>query len=141
MKARILTTHLAAIASAGSLALRPYVFAAPSTAQVLPLRADSSLTELWEPAGLPVSNPTIPLWSAHPEDNPLAKVGSEGPLTSDADVCIIGTGTTGTSAAYHVAKSVAETPLQGDPLKIVLLEARDFCTSCIQTMSSSPESD
>ena len=81
-----------------------------------------------EPAPLPVSNPTVPFWSAHPEsDNPLAKVGSQGPLTHDADVCIIGTGTTGVSAAYHVARGVAERPLSKDPLKIVLLEARDFC--------------
>ena len=81
-----------------------------------------------QPAPLPVSNPTIPFWSAHlGSDNPLAKVGSEGPLTHDADVCIIGTGTTGVSAAYHVARSVAERPLSESPLKIVLLEARDFC--------------
>ena len=82
----------------------------------------------YEPAPLPVSGPTVPFWSARGlEDNPLAKEGSEGTLTSDADICIIGTGTTGVSAAYHVARSVAERPLDGAPAKVVLLEARDFC--------------
>ena len=110
-------------------------FAVTSLAAVFPgfvLGAEDEQVSLGMPFGhkrapLPVSHPTVPLWSAHPEDNLLAKEGSDGPLTHDADVCIIGTGTTGVSAAYHVARSVADKPISDDPLKIVLLEARDFC--------------
>ena len=60
------------------------------------------------------------------EVNPLAREGSEGMLTSGADVCIVGAGITGVSAAYHLAR------LRGasgdtEPLSVVILEARDFC--------------
>ena len=82
----------------------------------------------YKPAPLPVWSPTVPFWPARGlKDNPLAKGGSEATLTSDADICIIGTGTTGVSAAYHVVHSVAEHPLGGAPVKVILLEARDFC--------------
>lgn len=78
-----------------------------------------------EPAGLPVPNPSRAFWThGEPDCNPLAREGSDGPLASDADVCIIGSGITGVSCAYHLAQ------LQGrhdHPLKIVILEARDFC--------------
>ncbi|KAH8111819.1 DAO-domain-containing protein [Phellopilus nigrolimitatus] len=74
------------------------------------------------PASLPVSNSTRSFW-LHPSEkvNPLAKEGSNGPLTSDADICIIGSGITGVSAAYHLSKMVSGA-------KIVILEARDFCS-------------
>ncbi|EJC99722.1 DAO-domain-containing protein [Fomitiporia mediterranea MF3/22] len=74
------------------------------------------------PASLPVPNSTHSFW-LHPskEVNPLAKEGSEGPITSDADICIIGSGITGVSAAYHLSKSAPEK-------KVVILEARDFCS-------------
>lgn len=55
-------------------------------------------------ASLPVPNPTKSFWIDTPGANPLAKEGSEGILTSDADVCIIGSGITGVSAAYHLAE-------------------------------------
>ena len=77
-----------------------------------------------KPASLPVQNSTHSFW-LHPSEsvNPLAKEGSTGPLTDDADICIIGSGITGISAAYHLSKSE-------EPLKVVILEARDFCESC-----------
>lgn len=75
-----------------------------------------------EPASLPVSNSTHSFW-LHPskEVNPLAKEGSDGPLINDADLCIIGSGMTGISAAYHISK------MSEKPMKVVILEARDFC--------------
>lgn len=77
-------------------------------------------------ASLPASNPTRSFWIDTPNANPLAKEGSGGALTDDADVCIIGSGITGVSAAYHLSKSFAERP-SGHPIKTVILEARDFC--------------
>ena len=54
--------------------------------------------ESHSPAGLPVENPTPSFWtSSAPDANPLAFEGSEGPLTRDADICIMGSGITGES--------------------------------------------
>ena len=54
--------------------------------------------ESHSPAGLPVENPTPSFWtSSAPDANPLAFEGSEGPLTRDADICIMGSGITGGS--------------------------------------------
>lgn len=82
---------------------------------------------------LPVPHPTKSFWiNSSPDANPHAKEGSTDPLTEDADICIIGSGITGVSAAYWLARSVtarkggAKTTLQ-KPFKIVILEARDFC--------------
>ncbi|EPQ56208.1 FAD dependent oxidoreductase [Gloeophyllum trabeum ATCC 11539] len=78
-------------------------------------------------ADLPVPNPTKSFWlDSTPGVNPLAKEGSEGALTTDADVCIVGSGITGVSTAYHLSRL-----LQGStngPLRVVILEARDFCS-------------
>lgn len=72
--------------------------------------------------GLPVPNPTHSFWIDSPQANPLAKEGSSGPLTRDADVCIIGAGITGVSSAYHLARNL------GTGKMVVILEARDFCS-------------
>jgi Glycine/D-amino acid oxidases (deaminating) len=80
-------------------------------------------------ANLPVPNPTRSFWIDTPGANPLAKEGSEGPLTDDASICIIGSGITGISTAYHLSKSLAATNSNSTsrPIKAVVLEARDFC--------------
>ena len=71
----------------------------------------------------PVHNATRSYWMAGvPGVNPLAREGSSGPLTTDADVCIIGSGITGVSVAYHLSQLMDK-----DPLSVVILEARDFC--------------
>lgn len=75
-------------------------------------------------SNLPSVNPTRSFWIDTPNANPLAAEGSTGPLTTDADICIIGSGITGISAAYHLSKMVSATD---QPLKVVVLEARDFC--------------
>ncbi|ETW78513.1 hypothetical protein HETIRDRAFT_459844 [Heterobasidion irregulare TC 32-1] len=80
------------------------------------------------PASLPVPNPTQSFWlDSSPDANPLGREGSDVPLTSDADVCIIGSGISGVSAAYHLSKATEADPKLG-PLKAVILEARDFCS-------------
>ncbi|KAK7685831.1 hypothetical protein QCA50_011177 [Cerrena zonata] len=82
-------------------------------------------------AGLPVANSTRSFWFTDPNVLPSPKHGSEGPLTDDADICIIGSGITGTSTAYHLAKSFSEGGFVKDlnrPVKAVILEAREFCS-------------
>ncbi|RDX43860.1 FAD dependent oxidoreductase [Lentinus brumalis] len=80
------------------------------------------------PAALPVPNPTKSLWVDTPGANPLGKEGSTGALTHDADICIIGSGITGVSAAYHISRLLLEEGVDGKDLKITILEARDFCS-------------
>lgn len=72
---------------------------------------------------LPIANPTSSFWLT-PDNNPLLKHNSQGHLSiSEADVCIIGSGITGVSAAYHLSKMG-----MGDKKRVVILEARDFCS-------------
>ena len=73
---------------------------------------------------LPVPNSTQSFWLTTPGASPLAKEGSEGPLTTDADICIIGSGITGVSTAYHLARQLDQVDR---PIKAIILEARDFC--------------
>ncbi len=70
------------------------------------------------PNDLPVPNPTKSFWINTPGANPLADEGSHGRLTQEADLCIIGSGMSGVSAAYYLSKS---------NLSVVILEAREFC--------------
>ncbi|KAF7370157.1 FAD dependent oxidoreductase [Mycena sanguinolenta] len=84
-----------------------------------------------KPANLPHTDPTHSFWTHSPGANPLAAEGSTGALTDDADVCIIGSGITGVSAAYHLANAVGEGafPLGRDnKVRAVILEAREFCS-------------
>ncbi|KAF8233887.1 FAD dependent oxidoreductase [Tricholoma matsutake] len=76
-------------------------------------------------ATLPVPNSTQSFWLNTPGANPLANEGSHGPLTTDADICIIGSGITGVSTAYHLAKQLDQVDR---PIKTVILEAREFCS-------------
>ncbi|KAH0836901.1 FAD dependent oxidoreductase-domain-containing protein [Lanmaoa asiatica] len=82
----------------------------------------------FKPAGLPAPNPTRSFWAhSSPDANPLAREGSTGPLTTDADVCIIGSGITGVGVAYHLSEAIETNAGLPSPLKVVILEARDFC--------------
>ena len=79
------------------------------------------------PCSLPVLNPTTPFWSAKGlADNPLAKEGSMADLPDSVDICIIGSGITGTSVAYHLAKTMPLEPGK-PPHRVIIMEARDFC--------------
>ncbi|GJE93842.1 FAD dependent oxidoreductase [Phanerochaete sordida] len=76
----------------------------------------------------PVPHPTVSFWQTGLEITPPPDFGSEGGLTTDADICIIGSGITGWSAAYHLAKTFAEERSLSRPIRAVILEARDFCS-------------
>ena len=81
-------------------------------------------------AGLPVANSTRSFWFTDSNILPSPKHGSEGLLTDDADICIIGSGITGTSTAYHLAKAFSKGGIVEDldrPVKAIILEAREFC--------------
>lgn len=88
-----------------------------------------------KPASLPVPNPTKSFWIDTPNANPLAKEGSKGPLTEDTDICIIGSGITGVSAAYHLSRLLSEQPPSSGPLNITILEARDFCKRFVHNLN------
>ena len=98
----------------------------------LPLEGDQAVFQSQSKpyrASLPVPGPTKSFWTHGTLDaNPLAAEGSEGPLTTEADVCIIGSGISGTSVAYHLANLVKTARVDvGTPVSAVILEARDFC--------------
>jgi hypothetical protein len=83
------------------------------------------------PAKLPSPNPTRSFWiDSSPDANPLAGQGSKDPLPSEADICIIGAGITGVGVAYHLIELLNNASHSIKcPLRIVILEARDFCQS------------
>jgi FAD dependent oxidoreductase len=91
-------------------------------------QATFELESASDPDSLPVPNSTLSFWMhGAPGVNPLARVGSSGSLTADADICIIGSGITGVSVAYHLSKLLGSDAALQRTLNIVLLEARDFC--------------
>ena len=69
------------------------------------------------PPGIPVPNPTLPLWTV-PEST--ISTGDD-PLPDSADIVVIGSGITGTSVAYTILSN-------GSTAKIVMLEARGVCS-------------
>ncbi|KAG8909555.1 hypothetical protein FRC00_009884, partial [Tulasnella sp. 408] len=76
-------------------------------------------------ASLPHPNPTKSFWTdGEPGCNPLASEGSDAPIPEQVDVCIIGSGLTGVSCAYHLARMVESGATAS--IKVVILEARDF---------------
>ncbi|KAF8804190.1 FAD dependent oxidoreductase [Phlegmacium glaucopus] len=78
---------------------------------------------------LPSSNSTKSFWlDLSPEGSPLADVGSTGPLTQDADICVIGSGITGVGVVWHLVKDFQEILEDDTKMKVVLLEARQFCS-------------
>ena len=81
-------------------------------------------------AGLPVPNWTKPYWLKDAHDmSPAPNEGSEGSLTDDADICVIGSGISGVATVYHLGRQLAQSS-EGDiasPVKVVILDARDFC--------------
>ncbi|KAF5377063.1 hypothetical protein D9757_007696 [Collybiopsis confluens] len=99
----------------------------PYTVLSIPTQHPFTLTPA---APLPVSNATKSLWINTPGANLLANEGSTGILTENADVCIIGSGMTGVSTAFHLAQAVKEQSLYNSSsnLTAVILEAREFCS-------------
>ncbi|KAG1868114.1 hypothetical protein C8R48DRAFT_771816 [Suillus tomentosus] len=85
----------------------------------------SDLSLLITTCQLPSCNPTHSFWiDSSPDANPLAGEGSQDPLPSEADVCIIRAGITGVGVAYHLIELLNNTSLSLEhPLRIVILEA------------------
>ncbi|OSD05706.1 FAD dependent oxidoreductase [Trametes coccinea BRFM310] len=73
---------------------------------------------LQESPGLPVPNPTQPLWTYPPAHIPT---DSDAALPEYADIVVIGSGITGTSVVYNILS-------RETGLKIVMLEAREVCS-------------
>ncbi|KAF6756557.1 FAD dependent oxidoreductase-domain-containing protein [Ephemerocybe angulata] len=80
-----------------------------------------------KPVSLPVDAPTKGFWTHSPGANELAREGAEGEVVRDADVVVVGSGLTGVSAAYHLARKIGK-GLEGERRRVVVLEARDFCS-------------
>ncbi|KIM41712.1 hypothetical protein M413DRAFT_444955 [Hebeloma cylindrosporum] len=72
--------------------------------------------------GIPQLNASIPYWTI--PLSPIARQGYDAPLPLHADIVIIGSGITGTS----VAKALLEQDRGTEPVKIVMLDARDACS-------------
>lgn len=119
-RVNILTLGLVAVVGS-SAAFSPLVSLQESF-QAIPLLLSDSTS-------FPVHNATRSFWMAGaPGVNPLAREGSSGPLTTDADVCIIGSGITGVSVAYHLSELLKkDNETRSDQVSAVIFEARDFC--------------
>jgi hypothetical protein len=111
-----------------------------SSSNSLPVPLNVHIDQLTIPirqasTGLPVPNPTKSFWQTETLDRtldgtcPASDEGSDGELTTEADICIIGSGITGVSAAYHLARHFAREDNSSKPARAVILEAREFCES------------
>jgi hypothetical protein len=90
-----------------------------------PLSLSQATHSLLPPVSLPHNHPTKSFWThGAPNANPLAREGSDGSLTTDVDVAIIGSGITGIGAVVHLARILEELEMG---MNVVVLEARDFC--------------
>jgi len=84
------------------------------------------------PVSLPAPNASSSFWLDSPGANPLANEGSNGSLTGDADVCVIGSGITGIGAVWNLVKGFRERPrVRRENLTVVVFEAREFCEWCM----------
>lgn len=89
---------------------------------------------------LPVANPTTSFW----QTEPLAgahfseRIECNRDLLTDVNVCIIGSGITGVSAAYyHLAKACAAEGRAPNGLKAIILEAIEKPGSSVSKRSNS----
>lgn len=95
---------------------------------------DTTAGVLGPRVSLPSLNSTTSFWlDLPPEESPLANVGSTGSLTQDADICVIGSGITGVGVVWHLVKNLQDSLEDGAKMKIVLLEARQFCKVTLQS--------
>lgn len=99
-----------------------------------------------KPSSLPVENPTKSYWGYpgltrdFPVDkendpdgskaaNPLSHEGSAGPLSTEADLIIIGSGITAISVAFELSKRIRGGEKRNRKFRVVVIEARGFCKS------------
>ena len=99
-----------------------------------PEHHDTTVEILDPRVSLPSLNSTTSFWlDLPPEESPLANVGSTGSLTQDADICVIGSGITGVGVVWHLVRNLQDGLEDGVKMKIVLLEARQFCKVILQS--------
>jgi succinate dehydrogenase/fumarate reductase flavoprotein subunit len=78
--------------------------------------------------GLPEQGQTTKSYWLQDGANPLARHGADSAFTDEqVDIVVIGSGITGVSAVHHLMQGLKIEKY--DQLKVVLLEARDFCES------------
>ncbi|GAA6059675.1 hypothetical protein JCM10212_000062 [Sporobolomyces blumeae] len=81
------------------------------------------------PSSPPVRAPLASYWSAH-FSSPLTREGSGGPVPTQADVVVIGSGLTATCFVDRLVDDLRADggPHSNEPVKVVVLEAREFCS-------------
>lgn len=86
------------------------------------------MTRLQSSPGIPVPNPSTPYWSTPPSS--ISRHGADpGSIVPGyADVVIIGSGITGASFARTLLDYGAGIERKGEPLQVVMLEARETCS-------------
>ncbi|GAA6038753.1 hypothetical protein JCM8097_002383 [Rhodosporidiobolus ruineniae] len=98
-----------------------------------PLAVDNyPTTRTFAPASPPLAAPLDSYWTAHYSSS-LSHRNSTGPLPSAADVVIIGSGLTGSTAAAELVDKLLEEPVKDaegktKTVKVVVIEARTFCS-------------
>ncbi|KAJ5378615.1 hypothetical protein N7509_011734 [Penicillium cosmopolitanum] len=75
----------------------------------------------------PVTNPTSSFWQNDPVFPELVNMQSEN-LPETADIVIIGSGISGASVAYSILNGVQNQGKAKQPLRIVMIEARETCS-------------
>jgi NADH dehydrogenase FAD-containing subunit len=75
---------------------------------------------------LPAQGQTTKSYWLQDGANPLAREGADAAFVhEEVDIVVIGAGITGVSVVHHLMHGIKAQSLQS--LKIVVLEARDFC--------------
>ncbi|KAM0751766.1 DAO-domain-containing protein [Meredithblackwellia eburnea MCA 4105] len=84
------------------------------------------------PCALPQPNPLPSFWTAN-FSSPLTDAGKDEPLPEEVDIVVIGSGLTGVSTVARLVQGLMEEEgdgviAEGKTVKIVVLEARQFCS-------------
>ena len=78
------------------------------------------------PSSPPNPSPLHSFWTANYQ-SPLSNRGEHDPLPEEADVVVIGSGLTGVCAVDQLVEELIQKK-EGRKVKIVVLEAREFCS-------------
>lgn len=78
------------------------------------------------PSSAPHPSPLPSFWTKHFSSD-LTRRNSTGPVPSEADIVVIGSGITGTHTAAKLVDELLAQP-HTSTVRIVVLEAREFCS-------------